>query len=733
MRDLLLGMRLAATGSRGGLIMTAVGVGLGMMVLLVASSVPHMVRAVNDRQLARTSDEGAVAAKAGPDTTLVSNADTSFRGDAIFGLMLEPEGPRAPAPPGVRTAPGPGEMVVSPDLGELLNSPAGKLLRQRLDGPIVGTIGDAGLTGPRELAYYVGGNVDPRLGHRVTGFGTVRRDDPLMPFFTFVLTVGVVVLLLPVGVFVGTAARFGSEQRDRRLAALRLIGADRAQAVRIAAGESLLGALGGLALGGALFGLMRPQLERLHIADLSVFASDVRPDVALVALLTVLVPAAAVTASTIALRRVVVEPLGVTRRGAAPRRRLWWRLVPLVAGGMLLAEMGGGLVTGTGVGTVQVGAGVALVLVGITAVLPWVVDTAVRRAGGGGLAWQLAARRLQMDGGTAARAVSGVAVAVAGAIALQSVLTAGERVASIPTFAGPARSDAEVRLPAGVGTREGLVSALAATPGVSNPRVTELVYVRNHSSSLRVGDCAALRERAMIGACADGDVFATAAFKPGSRLRIDPGGTYTVPDGVRRVAPRVSPYSTPDAGLLLTPTAARGLRGGEVAALADLNGRDAFERLQNAVYAISPLGDVFRTNVVRQFSAYRTIKNGLFAGALLVLILIGASLLVAGLEQLRERRPVLAALSAFGTPWSVLARSILWQTAVPVALGLSVSVIVGLGLGALLLAIGSQPMVVDWSAVAAMAAAGAGVIGIVTLLSLSPAARLMRPDGLRTE
>ena len=40
---------------------------------------------------------------------------------------------------------------------------------------------------------------------------------------------------------------------------------------------------------------------------------------------------------------------------------------------------------------------------------------------------------------------------------------------------------------------------------------------------------------------------------------------------------------------------------------------------------------------------------------------------------------------------------------------------------------------VDWSSVLSMTGVGAGVVLVVTLLSLPPLLRLMRPDGLRTE
>ena len=62
-------------------------------------------------------------------------------------------------------------------------------------------------------------------------------------------------------------------------------------------------------------------------------------------------------------------------------------------------------------------------LIGVAALLPWVVERVVGRLGAGKVAWQLAVRRLQLDPGGPARAVSGITVAVAGAIALQMVFT----------------------------------------------------------------------------------------------------------------------------------------------------------------------------------------------------------------------------------------------------------------------------------------------------------------------
>ncbi|MFE9499876.1 FtsX-like permease family protein [Streptomyces collinus] len=68
-----------------------------------------------------------------------------------------------------------------------------------------------------------------------------------------------------------------------------------------------------------------------------------------------------------------------------------------------------------------------------------------------------------------------------------------------------------------------------------------------------------------------------------------------------------------------------------------------------------------------------------------VLLLIGASLLVSQIEQLREHKRLLSALVPFGTWRTTLSTSVLWETALPVALGLLLSTAAGLALGTTML------------------------------------------------
>ena len=126
---------------------------------------------------------------------------------------------------------------------------------------------------------------------------------------------------------------------------------------------------------------------------------------------------------------------------------------------------------------------------------------------------------------------------------------------------------------------------------------------------------------------------------------------------------------------------------------------DAIDLLRNTAAKISPQAQIQTLAVSDESRRFATIRRGLFAGSIVTLLLIGASLLVTMLEQLRERRRMLAMLVAVGTPRGALARSVLWQATVPMVLGLGVAILGGLAFGSVLLKIVDTPVRFDWASV----------------------------------
>ncbi|NED84635.1 ABC transporter permease [Streptomyces sp. SID11233] len=772
LRDLALGIRFAAAGGREGWVrtlLTAVGVGIGVALLLTASSVPHMLdeRSARDQARSETRISGApdASAKKSDSSVLRIEASTEFRDRSITGFLMRADGAHPVVPPGITAFPAPGEMVVSPALEELLGSPGSALLRERLPYKVTGTIAEAGLRSPNELWFYAGSSTltSASGGHRIAGYGDPGPSDPLPPMLIVLVIMICVVLLAPVAIFIATAVRFGGDRRDRRLAALRLVGTDIRMTRRIAAGEALFGSVLGLLIGLAVFLVGRRFVGHIEVWDASAFPSDLAPDARLCVVIALAVPLTAVLVTLGAMRSVVIEPLGVVRNSRGGKRRLWWRLLLPVAG-LAVFGFGGKIDEYSPVNPYPVAGGAVLVLVGLALLLPWLVEACVRRLRGGPVPWQLATRRLQLSSGAASRAVSGVTVAVAGAVALQMLFAAMNDDFNKATGQDPSRAqfysqsaivrgDAalhsikEFRATKGVVQVIGTVEAYATKPGKYKPDDIQ------PTTSFTVGDCATLRELARITSCRDGDTFVShpkdkgqagwvdKTARKGKVIEFDSYSSsrklrWTLPAGSRTVAARTDPMGEEHSGILVTPGAvdARTLPGASTVSQIriDEDVPDAAEYVRNTAARLDPGMRLATLNSVERDRQYASIQTGLQVGATATLLLIAASMLVSQLEQLRERKRLLSVLVAFGTRRTTLGWSVLWQTAIPVVIGLAVAVAGGLALGATLCwMVGKE--VTDWTLFLPLAGAGAGLILLVTLLSLPPLWRMMRPEGLRSE
>lgn len=769
-RDLAMGMRFAAGGGREGWIrtaLTAAGVALGVAVLLLGASVPPLLDALHGREKARENLGQRHEPRRADNTLLYTRADTTFRGTAIHGRLARPDGAHPPVPPGIRHFPGPGRMLVSPALKELLDSPEGALLRARLDYKIAGTIGDAGLLGPKELIYFAHSTMLAAPdGYRIDHFGKSWDPRPMEAPNVLLVIMTCVALMTPMMVFIGTSVRFGNERRERRLAALRLVGADVRMTRRIASGEALFGSLLGLVGGAALFLGGRQLAPLITLWDINVFSADVTPGPLTAALIAVLVPTSAVLVTLFAQRAITVEPLGIVRNRPTVRRRLWWRIALPVLGTLLLVPLAWEQPwTDTRLNTVRLAVGSMLLLFGVIALLPWLVDTVVGRLRGGPVSWQLAVRRLQLSSSSATRAASGITIAVTGAIAIHMLLT-GMQAGFAQAYAEsgklpqlglwgnaqdwPQTQQAltDLRHTPGVTAARGTIDSLIGPmPAADHPAADAQHY------TLAVGSCAELRRVARLPSCHDGQVFTT--DRP-DREPLRPGATVDLNAPLAEdepVAPR--PWTIPETArparliapghainrvsydLLVTPSVidlAR-LKAPTMELQVDFDRAtpDAVEYIRNTAARIDPMANEFSAVDNPHDEQYTSVRNGLFIGAVITLLLIGAGLIISTVEQLYERRRLLSTLDAYGTRRATLGWSVLWQTAIPVALGLGLALGCGLALGSLLLSMIDSAVIVDWPVVATMIGIGGGVILFVTLLSLPPLWRMMRPEGLRTE
>ena len=151
------------------------------------------------------------------------------------------------------------------------------------------------------------------------------------------LILGVVAgaLLFPVLIFIGSATRLSATRREQRFAAMRLVGATPRQISLIATVESALSAVVGTAVGFGLFYAARALLARVNFTGTPFYPGDLALNWIDALAVAVGIPVAAAVAARLALRRVRISPLGVTRR-VTPRPPRAWRLIPLAVG---LAEL----------------------------------------------------------------------------------------------------------------------------------------------------------------------------------------------------------------------------------------------------------------------------------------------------------------------------------------------------------------------------------------------------------
>jgi hypothetical protein len=438
-----LGLRLTLNGGREAavrltLIAAAVALGVGLVLISLAG-----INAVNTQN----ARYGWLETSAGP-TSPTGSASTSatgkapaadplwwllqadhFAGQTIARVDLAATGPRSPVPPGIPHLPGAGQFYASPALSALLRSTPADELGNRFPGHQIGTIGDAALPAPNSLIIIIG-HTAGQLSHvpgaaKVTSISTASPSGCNGPGcaigvginssgIDLVLSVITAALLFPVLIFIGTATRLSAARREQRFAAIRLVGATPRQVSVISAVESSVAAIAGVALGFGLFFLLRTPLAAVPFTGAPFFPGDLSLSLVDILAVAIGVPVAASAAALLALRRVQISPLGVTRR-VTPRAPRPWRLIPLLAG---LAELAYFVAAGrpqTTGGQIQAFLpGFLLIMAGLVIAGPWLTMAGARimarRARRPDTL--IAARRLADDPRAGFRAVSGLVLAL---------------------------------------------------------------------------------------------------------------------------------------------------------------------------------------------------------------------------------------------------------------------------------------------------------------------------------
>jgi hypothetical protein len=287
-----LGLRLTVSGGREAitrLVVLAAAVALGVGLLLTAVSGINAVNAQNDRYAWLDTTPATHGTTSRHDPLWGRIADDSFGGQDIIRVDVAATGPTSPVPPGIPRDPGPGQYYVSPALAKLLASTPRDELAARYPGHQVGIVGDAALPAPNSLIIIVGRtpaqmarladaaevtSINTTPSSSCDGVRCVVREGINASGIDLILSVAALALLAPVLIFIATATRLSAARREQRFAAMRLTGATPRQISLIAAMESTVAAVAGVAVGFGIFFALRGPVAAIPFTGVPFFPGD---------------------------------------------------------------------------------------------------------------------------------------------------------------------------------------------------------------------------------------------------------------------------------------------------------------------------------------------------------------------------------------------------------------------------------------------------------------------------
>ena len=706
---LRLGLRLTLRSGREALVRLAVttaAVAVGVALLLGVLAEFHAFQTQSNQPCWACTSGDPVPATLPASGELWNNSVDFYRGQTLTRLDVAALGADAPVLPGISRLPAAGQYYASPALAALLRTVPADELGDRFAGTMIGTIGQAGLTGPGQLAVYIGytptalNAIDGTTW--VTSIATAPASEVFTPFFRYAFGIGVLAVLFPMLVLISTATRLAASRREERFAALRLVGGTPADIRMIAAVESVVSAFFGAVVGVVIWLLVQPLVAGGALIGTQYFASTVTPAAWEYAAIVVGVPVIALLAALVSLRRVQISPLGVSRR-TTPKRPTFWRLIVLALG-VAVYLYGLSVTSHQSIGAATY-PGLLLTMVGLVVAGPWFTWATARLFGSmsRGAAPLLASRRLADNPKAAFRSVTGLVLAVflgtmVGALvpavnateasptngALSNVLLdqvgmsgpAATRLlgglsaiggASVYPFytaglpaAGSGGSGGSGSGPSGPAGKGGSGGGVRGNGDNRSGGGVQIGPGKALAGGVTVVSCAVMRELAVLGRCAPG--VAAVETQDGSMFGDNP--LYNTQPFV---SASNSAYHGSLAGLPLQ------------AVLVRVNSPATLERVRTYLAVNAPpqvaagqgqsptpprtFGETLQIRTQRA----DTLENLVYAAVALTLIVAGCSLAVAVGGGLVERKRPFTLLRVSGTGVGVLSGVVLLEAAVPLA------------------------------------------------------------------
>ena len=682
-----------------------------------------------------------------PDTVLTPAtaaiaSTTDYYGDRIITVVLVAATPDTRVRvPGSDVVPRPGQYVASPALAGLIASTPADQLGDRY-GEQVGTLSDDAVEGPDSLVAVIGMDqwqilarqgpgMPPQVVTELVGY------DYASQVWRIVAAIGAIATLVPVLLLIAIVTDLGAAQRAERFATLRLIGATPGQVARIAATETAATTLLGALLGVGAYLALIPVAARIVISSSRFFPRDLLASPAVVAATVLGTTLGASAVAWWRTRRAGIGPLGASReRSERPPRSL--SLLPLLAGLAGLAAvraLSGSETPPMVLGRLLVGS-FCLTMLGLLWAGPFLTSWSARlaRRGARSAAQVISLGRLAQHPRAAFRAVGGLVVAVYAVTLFAVAITAaagtttpaqGAGYLSTTTLyatAGPAD-------PAALGAAAG---RLDDVEGVRTVAVASMEVPRGSGSSGSSGssqdqeedpdeDQDAAYTRLVLSV---EDARALGAADAQSDTGWVSVSSRWLADAAADPLPAEAPGEGPAPAVLLVGTD---------------GGAGALERARTAMetsdldLTMYPLTRSDRVEVMAMALENQFAALG-YIGILIAAGVSTASLAVSAVASLLARRRVLSLLRLVGMPRDVLRRSVAYETLLPVATVLALSIGAAV-YTAWVLVTGTSSRSIDWPAGSYYAVVGAclALTGAAIAASARAAGRMVSGGTVRFE
>lgn len=335
--------------SIGRLSLTAVAIALGLFILLsLAAGTNGLIdRAehIDWRRVAfnaKQNNQKPIPGVSPLKVSLYTPGNINKWRDKDFSMTsIYAAGDNLPSLPGGLKAPAPGEYYLSEALAKLAKEHPEDRIGERYGTKYLGTIPMQLELSPDSLSVIRGASVEETAVKDEDGksvftdiytFDISGLNIAFGPIAIVLMAVGGTILLFPIVMFVAVATQLGSAQRERRYAAIRLIGGTRRQVTKILLFESFIATFAGIVIGSLAYVAALPMLQQYKFDGMRFMPQDMVVSWGQYVLIIGLTLVLSLAANWWGMRHIQTSPLGVVRKQKVAKKPWPLRALPLFIG-----------------------------------------------------------------------------------------------------------------------------------------------------------------------------------------------------------------------------------------------------------------------------------------------------------------------------------------------------------------------------------------------------------------